>query len=195
MPLMIFKRKKPLSFAARVREFIMPSMGWRRTARYVHLRLMRLNDTSQKVAAGLAIGVAVSFSPLVGTHLLQAALFAYLFRANVISALIGTLAGNPWTFPFMWLLAIWFGEVIFSLMGIPVSTVIPVDMDFAKVWALATKEPLRIFLPWLVGGYWIALIIAPILYMVFFNMIRTARRAHKKRRAKKRRTPKEETNT
>ena len=44
----------------------------------------------------------VSFTPLLGLHFLLAIIFAYMIRGNFIAALIGTVVGNPITFPFIW---------------------------------------------------------------------------------------------
>jgi uncharacterized protein (DUF2062 family) len=62
----------------------------------------RINATPHAVAAGFAAGVAVSFLPLNGMHILLAAMLAYLSRGSIIASVLGTLAGNPWTFPVIW---------------------------------------------------------------------------------------------
>lgn len=91
----MFKRRKPLSFWNNLRQFFWPDMGWMRSLKYVRHRLVRVADTTHKIALGLAIGAAVSFTPLVGTHFVQAGLFAFVLRGNVFSAMIGTFVGNP----------------------------------------------------------------------------------------------------
>jgi hypothetical protein len=35
-------------------------------------------------------------------HFVLSALLAYIARANIIASAIGTVVGNPWTFPFIW---------------------------------------------------------------------------------------------
>ena len=66
------------------------------------VRLKQLKGTPYSVAAGFACGVAISFTPFIGFHLLLAAITAWIIRGNIISSAIGTLIGNPWTFPFIW---------------------------------------------------------------------------------------------
>ena len=66
------------------------------------VRLKQLKGTPYSVAAGFACGVAISFTPFIGFHLLLAAITAWIVRGNIISSAIGTLIGNPWTFPFIW---------------------------------------------------------------------------------------------
>ena len=54
------------------------------------------------IALGFACGSMVSFTPLLGLHFILAIVFAYLIRGNLIAALLGTIVGNPITFPFIW---------------------------------------------------------------------------------------------
>ncbi len=181
----MFKRRQPLTVLQNVRQICWPTMGWRRAFRYIKLRVIRLPDTSKKIASGLAIGISVSFSPFIGTHLIQAALFAYLLRASVVSSLIGTIIGNPWTFPFMWWASISFGAFLFELMGLPASTSLPENIDFTVLWEITKSEPLRILLPWTLGGYLIALLSWPFSYFIFYYLVRGAKAARRSARLHK----------
>lgn len=67
------------------------------------IQLKRLKGTPYSIAAGFACGVAISFTPFIGFHLILAAITAWLIRGNIVSSAIGTLIGNPWTFPFIWI--------------------------------------------------------------------------------------------
>jgi uncharacterized protein len=99
----MFKRRHPLPLIRRVWEFVWPSAGWRRTARYVIHRLGRVPGTPYRIAAGFACGAAVSFTPFMGFHFLCAALLALLIRGSVVASAFGTAVGNFWTFPFIWI--------------------------------------------------------------------------------------------
>ncbi|MBL4804383.1 MAG: DUF2062 domain-containing protein [Alphaproteobacteria bacterium] len=160
-------------------------MGWIRAAKYTRLRIVRLSDSTQKIALGLAIGTAISFTPIVGTHFIQAGFLAYIFRANFLAALIGTFAGNPWTFPFMWWAAMTFGSFIFQSLGFPASVSLPDHIDLAVVWDLIKTEPTRIFMPWLLGGYLLALLSMPLSYMIFYNMVHGAKKARVRARERR----------
>jgi len=72
-------------------------------AQYLGHRVARIPDSSYSIAAGLACGAAISFTPLIGLHLALSMAVAWLIRANIVAAAIGTLVGNPWTFPLIWL--------------------------------------------------------------------------------------------
>ncbi len=96
---MVFKRRDTQSLLSRLRQILYPRAGWRRTLEYLGHRVQRLPDTAHRIALGFSCGVFVSFSPFFGLHFLLAATAAKLVRGNVFAALIGTLAGNPLTFP------------------------------------------------------------------------------------------------
>jgi uncharacterized protein (DUF2062 family) len=157
-------------------------MGWVRAMRYIKIRIIRLSDSSQKIALGLAIGAGVSFSPLLGTHFIQAGALAYVTRSNVLASLIGTFVGNPWTFPLMWWAAISFGSVLFQLIGLPASASLPDEITFSIVWDIIKHEPFRIFAPWLVGGYILGAASVPLYYVLFYQLVNGAKKARKKAR-------------
>lgn len=79
------------------------------------IRLKNLHGTPYAIAAGFACGVAVSFTPFVGFHMVLAALTAWLIRSNIIASAIGTLIGNPWTFPFIWVSVLYTGRWMLGL--------------------------------------------------------------------------------
>ncbi len=81
--------------------------------RYLAMRLSRLPGTPYALAAGFSWGVFASFLPFPGLHFVLAATFALATRSNIVASAIGTIVGNPWTFPFIWVgtykLGSWFG--------------------------------------------------------------------------------------
>ena len=99
---MVFKRRNERTVAQKLREVVWPSMGWRRSAIYLLHRLARLPGTPYSIAAGFACGGAISFTPFLGFHFLISMALAWTMRASMVAALIGTVVGNPWTFPFIW---------------------------------------------------------------------------------------------
>ena len=69
-------------------------------------KILRIKDFPEAVAIGLAWGVSVSFLPILGFHLILCYSGTYLMRGNLIAATVGTIIGNPWTFPFFFILLI-----------------------------------------------------------------------------------------
>jgi hypothetical protein len=173
----MFKRRKPRSKLSSLRELIWPSMGLRRTFRYVRLRIVRMSDTTHQIAAGLSIGVWISFSPLVGTHFVQAAAIAWLLRVNILSAIIGTLVGTPWTFPLMWWASIELGVSLTSFFGIGSVDRLPDHLDLDVLWDIATTKPLELFLPWMIGGYALGLICCLASYVLLYRLVQAAKAA------------------
>ncbi|MEM7170615.1 MAG: DUF2062 domain-containing protein [Pseudomonadota bacterium] len=122
-----------------------PSGGWRRQAAYLGHRLRRLPGTPTKIAMGFACGAAVSFTPFVGLHFIMAAALAYPMRANIIASAVGTAVGNPWTFPFIWILIYRTGA---WMMGVDHATALPDDISLAYLW----DHLWDVFVPAVVGG-------------------------------------------
>ena len=109
----MFRRRDKPEFRLRLSNLLWPHMGWRRTFAYWIHRVGRLPGSNYAISAGIAFGAAISFTPFVGLHLVIAGLLAWIFRANILASAIGTLVGNPWTFPFIWIwiyqLGVWSG--------------------------------------------------------------------------------------
>lgn len=181
----MFKRRKPLSLIENLKQFFWPSMGWSRAFKYVRHRLVRVADTTHKIALGLAIGSAISFTPLVGTHFIQAGLFAFVLRGNVFSAMIGTFIGNPWTFPFLWWAGFSLGGYLFSTFGIKGAEDLPAHVTLPIVWDMLWSHPLTLFIPWMLGGYLLAAIAIPVFYLPFYFLVHGAKAARAKARIHK----------
>ncbi len=85
-----------------------------RSKRYIALRLRRLKGSPYELAVGFSCGIAISFTPFIGTHALLAITFSWILGGSMATAVIGTLFGNPWTFPFIWFLSYEIGEFILN---------------------------------------------------------------------------------
>lgn len=109
---MIFKRRDTPPFLDRARDFVYPRKGWRRALSYLGHRVRRIPDTPHRIALGFAAGAFVSFTPLFGLHVLAAVALAWAIRGNVLAALIGTLIGNPLTFPLIAPMALTLGRLL-----------------------------------------------------------------------------------
>ena len=141
----MFRRRNKVQAFNRLRSMLWPQIGWRRTGKYVFHRLMRLPGTAHSVAAGFACGVALSFTPFVGFHFALAALLAWIIGANVIASAIGTIIGNPWTFPIIWLAIYRLGILI---LGWEIAETLPAGITFTYI----VDHPFAVLLPMTVGG-------------------------------------------
>lgn len=147
---------------------------------YLKHRVLRIADNTHNIALGLAIGLGISFTPLLGTHFIQAGAVAFMFRANVAAAILGTFIGNPLTFPFFWWAGISAGGFIFALFGLSADANIPVKLDFEALWKIITTHPWDLFMPWMVGGYLLALVSVPAAYYIYFHLVTGAKIAKEK---------------
>lgn len=111
---MLFKRRSPANLWQRTRAALWPRKGFWRPPLYLYHRTVRLRATPHAIAMGIAAGVAVSWTPFIGFHFASAFALAFLLGGNFFAAALGTAFGNPFTFPFIWLLTWRFGN---SLLG------------------------------------------------------------------------------
>lgn len=133
----MFARRRRLSRLRRLRETLWPSIGLRRSARYMGHRMARLPDTSGSIAAGFAWGAAVSFTPSVGIHIALACLAAWATRTNVVAAALGTFVGEPWTFPFIWAATYKTGVLMLGGEGWSEAPLTALGGLFGDLWGLA----------------------------------------------------------
>jgi len=99
---MLFRRREAESFLERVRVHVWPRRSWSRSTRYIVHRLRRLSATPHAVALGFATGVFTATTPFLGTHMIMAALLAWIIGGSIVAAVLGTFFGNPITYPFLW---------------------------------------------------------------------------------------------
>jgi len=159
----MFGRRNPLPAHHRVRSFVWPKAGWRRASRYMAHRVRRLPGTPYRIAAGVASGAAVSFTPFIGLHFVVAALLALLLRGNVVASAIGTAVGNPWTFPLIWTWIYTLGQ---WLMGADAASDFPATLDLDYIF----ERPFDVLWPMTLG----ALPTAVVVWIAIFWPVRGA---------------------
>ena len=175
----MFKRRHPLPLHKRAGTFLWPRGGWRRSGTYVAHRLRRLPGTPYRIAAGFACGAAVSFTPFMGLHFVLAALLALAVRGNVIAAAIGTVVGNPWTFPLIWLWTYSLGRWILG-SGERLQ-VLPKDISIQHL----VEHPLDVLLPMVVGGVPTAIVAWFAFFWPLQRMVAEYQKARRRRLSKR----------
>ena len=143
---------------------------------YYKLRLARLPASNYAISSGFACGSMVSFTPLLGLHFILALIFAYLIRGNLIAALIGTVVGNPLTFPFIWGLIYKVGTFVTTIKHVTLSNKINFEM--------IVNQTYEIFFPMFVGG----IIIAPLVWITTYFVIYSFISSYKKRKKRSKRS-------
>tara|TARA_A100000164_G_scaffold267802_1_gene239611 strand:- start:595 stop:1065 length:471 start_codon:yes stop_codon:yes gene_type:complete len=140
---------------------------------YYKLKLARLPASPHAIAAGFACGSMVSFTPLLGLHFLLAIVFAYIIRGNYVAALLGTIVGNPITFPFIWGLIYKVGALVTSNKQKELNHEINIDMIITQTY--------EIFLPMLLGGAILAIPVWLITYLLTHSFVSSYKKSKLKK--------------
>ena len=118
----------------------------------------------------------VSFTPLLGLHFVLAIIFAYLIRGNLVSALLGTIVGNPITFPFIWGLIYKVGAFVSTTNYVEYNDEINIDMIITQTY--------EIFFPMLLGGVILAIPIWLFTYLITFSFVSSYKKSKKNKKLK-----------
>lgn len=129
----------------------------------VYLKLFRINDTPQRIALGLGLGVFCGVLP--GSGPIAALTLAFLLRVNRASALLGSVLTNTWISIPVFLLSLRAGAAITGVHY----------QDLHRDWALLIKDfrwavllnagVYKILLPMVIGYAIISLAIGIIAYI------------------------------
>jgi uncharacterized protein (DUF2062 family) len=167
---MAFRRREPTGFSERLRDLFWPRTGFGRSLRYMKLRLLRLSASPHSVATGVAVGTSVAWTPFFGLHLIIAMAIAFVLRANLVAAALGTALANPLTFPFIWASTWELGHTILghgNAAGVDKDGVLSllVRFEFTQLWSPVLK-------PMLVGAIVPAALTAIVSYLCVYTIIR-----------------------
>jgi len=135
-----------LTRLSQLRGMIWPERGFRRLFSYLMQRVLRTPGSTSSIAISLSFGVAISFTPFIGFHLILAAVMTSLSRGNVLVSAIGTFIGNPWTFPLIWYADYELGVVILRSLGFDISRQTLSLGQFSS-------HPTDLLLPLTLGGF------------------------------------------
>ena len=164
---MPFGRKKKKKLIISIYNFIKIFFAFSRTKKYISLSIKRIKGTPQALSLGVATGIAVSFTPFIGLHALLAIFISWIIGGSMAAALIGTLFGNPWTFPFIWYFTFEIGQFInygflsyeeefsFKVIKKEVSTLLAIVKNiiiFANIFELEENVAKLKLIPFMVVG-------------------------------------------
>lgn len=146
-------------------------LGWGRVRG--KLKEAFAGETDEKaLAAGFAVGVFFSFTPLVSLHTVLALLVAMVFRLSKIAAAAGVWVNNPYTMPFVFYGCLRLGEWI---MGSSFHSIKCESFTLDAVMRAA----IPCIAPLLVGTTAVGLVAAAIAYLVVYRIavrVKSARR-------------------
>ncbi|MDD5282057.1 MAG: DUF2062 domain-containing protein [Candidatus Omnitrophica bacterium] len=79
---------------------------------FIFAKLFKINDSAQKIALGVGLGVFSGLIP--GTGPAAALFLAFVFRANRAAALLGSILTNTWLSIITFIIAIKVGSLVFG---------------------------------------------------------------------------------
>jgi hypothetical protein len=174
----MFRRRDPIPLWRRLRGWLWPDIGWRRLGIYLVKRVTRLPGTPHSIAAGLACGTALSFTPFIGLHAVLSVLLSFVVRGNYLAAVAGTLVGNPWTFPVIWVTTYQLGHF---MLGSTPSRVAP-EPELTSRW----QEVRALIWPMTLGGVPLGALAGLTLYLPSVRLIAAYQEARRRRRERRR---------
>jgi hypothetical protein len=153
-----------------------------RAARYYYLKFLRLQGDPHSLALGVAVGLFVGITPTIPLHTALILILAWLFRGNILAALIAATAiSNPLTwlpqYYFCWRLGSWLlpGRLswtrIQELLGVLTS-----GTGFKESLALLGQLGLEAVAVMLVGGVLLAIPFTCAGYILSFKFFRALRK-------------------
>ena len=133
-----------------IRKLLWPTMGLRRLFRYYKHRMGRIPGTPYFIAFGFATGVAISFTPFIGFHLVMAGAVVLIFRGSLGTMVLGSVvAGNPWTFPLIWVSTYKLGKKMLGQHGNgSMSSTLSHGVSFSDL----LEKPMELLLPMTLGS-------------------------------------------
>ena len=131
----------------------------------VVVRLLRLNNSPQEIALGIAIGVFIGILPVYGLHTVLAVIAAILVRpANKIAIFLGTSISLPPTVPPITWAGYEIGRLILKGKFEPLSWSVFKNITFQKIYGY--------YQPLFLGSVILGIICAAIFYLLTFFIIR-----------------------
>lgn len=155
-----------------------------RWVRYHYLRLVRLNDSPEKVALGFAIGVTVGVFPTFGLGIVIVIFLAWLININKASAIIGTLLMNPWTSPFFWAISFFTGSLMLGNNINETALLIKSLRTQGDLWEAIVGK--RLILPFIIGNITVTAVSAATSYFAVYYLVKAYKNAKIKKAHKRR---------
>lgn len=88
---------------------------YRPVLRFIKMRILHTDDTPERMARGIAVGIFTAWLPLFGLHIILALILATMLRANKAMAVLWTWISNPLTAVFIYYPAYRLGRFLLGL--------------------------------------------------------------------------------
>ncbi|MDE1151796.1 MAG: DUF2062 domain-containing protein [Micavibrio sp.] len=178
----MFSRRTPRSRGQKFREALWPTMGMKRLGLYYKHRMGRLPGTPEFIAKGLALGVSISFTPLIGFHMLLGAGLSWCLRGSILAMLFGSvLGGNIWTLPLIWLGTYKLGNLILGSHHHGMHVMNEAIKGDSFTMHTLMEKPMQLLLPMSVGCIPMVIISFSVTYWLTLNIVRKYKAARLER--------------
>jgi len=129
--------------------------------------------SANSLAAGFAVGVFFSFTPLVSLHMVLALLVAIIFRLSKVAAVAGAWVNNPYTMPFVFYACFRLGK---KILGMHVPTPVFDQFQLATILKAAKIYAAPLFLGTTIVGALAAVAAYVIVYRIVVK-VKSARQS------------------
>ena len=85
---------------------------------FIKFSILHVDDSPNRIALGLALGILVAYMPPFGFHIILVTLLAFILRANKFVALTSVWISNPFTYVLLYYPNFLLGRTILGAMGL-----------------------------------------------------------------------------
>jgi uncharacterized protein (DUF2062 family) len=85
--------------------------------RYLEFKILHIDDSPHKISLGVAIGLFMGWSPLLGLHIIIALGLSLILRANKFAALVSVWVSNIFTFFIIYYPSYLFGRFVLNIFA------------------------------------------------------------------------------
>ena len=145
---------------------------WRRHARYVYLKFIRLRGHPKELARGLAAGVFAGMFPLFGLQTIIGVAIAFRVKGNPLMAAGGTWISNPFTYLPIYAFNYKVGSLILRRSDAQPFT----DAESLKAWLEAGAD---VTINLMFGSFVMGLLCGVVAYFAGLPLIRRTQRRYR----------------
>ena len=145
------------------------------TFRTRFLHMVGRDDPPETVAASFALGVAISFTPLIGLHWAIALALAFLLRLNKVDILLGTLVVNPLTLGPVSAVALPLGRIVLRARQEAIHDLPWGEFYRTSFWTNARPAMKMIGLQWGTGMFTLSIIAGALTYVGMLALLKRRR--------------------
>ncbi len=116
--------------------------------KFLYYKLILDRESPARIARGVAIGVFMSLSPLLGLHTIIIVILAFLFRGSKTAGILGSFICNPLTIPVILFVDYEVGIYVCKLFNMSYSQMLLSDFKHFDL----LEQGLEIFIPAMIGS-------------------------------------------